>query len=214
MISVVLADDDALIRGGIRLILEQTDDLRVVGEAADGRGAVAIAKREKPDVVLMDVRMPEMNGIDATREIVELGLQTKVLIVTTFELDEYVFDALQAGASGFLLKRTKPEDLAEGIRTIASGESLLSPSVTRRLIDEFSSKTPPVRDSRLDSLTGRELEVLRLMAEGMSNEQIGNELYIADNTVKTHVKRVLMKLDARDRTQAVVLAYQGGLMDR
>lgn len=214
MIDVLLADDDDLIRAGIRLIVEQSTDLRVVAEAANGSEAVTLARSERPDVVLMDVRMPVMNGIEATRAIQEQGLETRVLILTTFELDEYVFDALQAGASGFLLKRTRPEELVDGIRTIAAGDGLLSPSVTRRLITEFSAKRPREHDPGIDLLTTREREILVHMARGLSNEEMAEELFIAENTVKTHVKRVLVKLGARDRAQAVVIAYKSGLMDQ
>jgi DNA-binding NarL/FixJ family response regulator len=214
VISVVLADDDELIRAGIRLIIEQTNDIGVVGEAGNGREAVLQARRERPDVVLMDVRMPEMDGIEATRRITGLGEGPRVLILTTFELDEYVFDALQAGASGFLLKRSPPETLIEGIRTVARGEGLLSPSITRRLIEEFSTRSTHKTDPRLELLSDREREVLVEMANGLSNEELSDKLFISENTVKTHVKRILTKLEARDRVQAVVMAYQGGLMDR
>jgi DNA-binding NarL/FixJ family response regulator len=213
-ISVLLVDDDQLMRAGLRLIIEQTPDLRIRGEAADGRQAVEAARRERPDVVVMDVRMPVMDGIEATRQITGGPHPPKVLILTTFELDEYVFSALQAGASGFLLKRSPPEQLVEAIRTVAAGEALLSPSVTRRLIEAFSSR-PSRRDNpRFADMTDREREVLVAIARGLSNEELAEELFISENTVKTHVKRVLAKLGARDRVQAVVMAYEGGLMDR
>ncbi len=214
MIQVLVVDDDHLMRAGLKMIIEQTSDLSVVAEAEDGRQAVLAARRERPDVVLMDVRMPVLDGIEATREIASLPDPPRVLILTTFELDEYVFNALQAGASGFLLKRTPPEQLIEGIRTVAAGDALLSPSVTRRLIAEFASR-PVEREvsPRLAELTEREREVLVAMAGGLSNTELAEQLYISENTVKTHVSRVLTKLGARDRVNAVVMAYQGGLMD-
>ena len=214
MIRLLLVDDDLLMRAGLRLIVEQHPDLAIAGEAADGREAVAAARRDRPDVVVMDVRMPVMDGIEATRQIVAGDDPPKVLILTTFELDEYVFNALQAGASGFLLKRSPPEQLIEGIRTVAAGDALLSPSVTRRLIEAFSSRPAPRRNPRLADMTDREREVLVAIARGLSNEELADTLCISENTVKTHVKRVLTKLGARDRVQAVVMAYEGGLMDR
>ena len=230
MIEVLLVDDDQLMRAGLRLIVQQAPDLTVVGEAADGREAVAAARRDRPQVVVMDVRMPGMDGIEATRQITAAPDPPRVLILTTFELDEYVFSALQAGASGFLLKRSPPEQLLEGIRTVAAGDGLLSPSVTRRLIERFSSRPDrrvwrsesiggrPQADSKpfpdLSVLTEREREVLVAIARGLSNEELAETLFISENTVKTHVKRVLTKLGARDRVQAVVMAYEGGLMDR
>lgn len=214
MIRVLVVDDDHLMRAGLTMIIEQTSDVSVVGEAEDGRQAVLAARREMPDVVLMDVRMPVVDGIEATREIVSLPNPPRVLILTTFELDEYVFNALDAGASGFLLKRTPPEQLIEGIRTVAAGDALLSPSVTRRLIAEFARR-PAERELSpgLAELTEREREVLVAMARGLSNAELAEELYISENTVKTHVSRVLTKLGARDRVNAVVMAYQGGLME-
>lgn len=214
MIQVLVVDDDHLMRAGLTMIIEQTSDLSVVAEAEDGRQAVAAVRRERPDVVLMDVRMPVLGGIEATREIASLPDPPRILILTTFELDEYVFNALQAGASGFLLKRTPPEQLIEGIRTVAAGDALLSPSVTRRLIAEFA-KRPVERElsPRVSELTEREREVLVAMAGGLSNAELAEQLYISENTVKTHVRRVLTKLGARDRVNAVVMAYQGGLMD-
>ncbi len=211
MIRVALVDDDHLVLAGLRLILEQTDDLEVVATAGDGVEAVRVATEIRPDVMLMDVRMPNLDGIEATRVITGTDLPPKVLILTTFELDEYVFEALRAGASGFLLKRTEPGRLTDAIRVVAAGEALLSPSVTRRLIEAFTSR-PPVAVARLGDLTDREREVLELMARGLSNRELADRLFISDNTVKTHVKRVLTKLDARDRAQAVVIAYESGLM--
>ncbi len=214
-LRVVLIDDDALMRAGLRMIIDQSDDMIVVGEADDGAHAVAVVREHRPDVVLMDVRMPEVNGIDATRALLDDQPNTRVVVLTTFELEEYVFGALRAGASGFLLKRTEPEQLLDGIRSVAEGDALLSPSVTRRLIEEFTGAGTPQRepDPRLTDLTDRESEVLVEMARGRSNEEIADVLYIAENTVKTHVKRVMSKLGSRDRVQAVVTAFEGGLMD-
>jgi DNA-binding NarL/FixJ family response regulator len=214
--GVLLVDDQALVRSGFRMVLEAEEDIEVVGEAANGRQAIDSARRLKPDVVLMDVRMPELDGIAATREIVgdAEGNGARVLILTTFDLDEYVYDALGAGASGFLLKDTPPEQLAAGIRVVASGEALLAPAVTRRLIEDFS-RARPARAERppgLDELTPRELEVLGLIARGLSNAEIAESLVVGETTVKTHVARVLMKLGLRDRVQAVVLAYESGLV--
>jgi DNA-binding NarL/FixJ family response regulator len=215
MIRVLLADDDELTRAGLRLIVESAPDLTVVGEAANGDDAIRLARALRPQVVLMDVRMPGVDGLQATRTIVAAADQgPRVLILTTFEIDEYVFGALRAGASGFLLKRSSPEALIEGIRVVAAGESLLAPSVTRRLITEFLRRpAPPISPgSTLGTLTPREREVLELIGHGLSNAEIAAKLYISDTTVKTHVKRVLMKLGLRDRVQAVVLAYEAGLV--
>ena len=215
MIEVLLVDDDLLMRAGLRMIIEQAPDLLVSGEASDGQQAVAAARRDHPDVVVMDVRMPVMGGIEATRQITSAGGDPpKVLILTTFELDEYVFNALKAGASGFLLKRSPPELLIEGIRTVAGGHALLAPSVTRRLIGEFSRRPTRTENPRFAEMTEREREVLVAIARGLSNEELAETLFISENTVKTHVKRVLAKLGARDRVHAVVMAYEGGLMDR
>ncbi len=214
-ISVLVVDDQALIRSGLTMILETEPDLDVVGEASDGREAVRLAKRLRPDVVLMDVRMPEMDGIEATRRLVrDRGDEPhcRILILTTFDLDEYVFDALRAGASGFLLKDTPPNELAAAIRVVAAGEALLSPSVTRKLISEFATQ-PGVRpNGRLDELTEREREVLQEMARGLSNTEIAENLFVGEATVKTHVSHILTKLGVRDRVQAVVAAYEGGLV--
>jgi DNA-binding NarL/FixJ family response regulator len=210
-IRVLIADDQALVRTGFRMIVDAEDDLEVVGEAADGAEAVALAGQARPDVVLMDIRMPRMDGVAATRQLQE----TRVIILTTFDLDEYVVEALRAGASGFLLKDTPPEDLVDAIRLVAAGDALLAPSVTRQLLDRVARVLPPVDTSPppgLDQLTERELEVLRLMARGLSNAEIAAELFVSETTVKTHVGRVLMKLDLRDRVQAVVLAYESGLI--
>lgn len=213
MIEVLLVDDDQLMRVGLRMIIDRSPDVRVTGEAGDGQEGVRLAGRLRPDVVVMDVRMPVMDGIEATRQITISADAPRVMVLTTFELDEYVFSALQAGASGFLLKRSPPEQLIEGIRTVASGDSLLSPSVTRRLIAEFAARPERPTNPRFDDLTGREREVLIHVARGLSNEELALSLFISENTVKTHIKRVLTKLGARDRVQAVVMAYEGGLMD-
>jgi DNA-binding NarL/FixJ family response regulator len=219
-IRIVIADDQQLVRTGFRLILDAEEDLAVIGEAGDGLEAVTVVEREAPDVVLMDIRMPELDGIEATRRILAGGSRTRVLMLTTFDLNEYVYEALRAGASGFLLKDTPAEQLAEGVRVIARGDALLAPSVTRRLLDEFASvggresEPEPRIVEGLDELTSRELEVFRLMARGLSNAEIAAELVVSETTVKTHVARVLMKLGVRDRVQAVVLAYESGVAGR
>ena len=212
MIRVVLADDQELVRAGFRVLLASADDLQVVGEAEDGSAAIAVVSEQQPDVVLMDVRMPRMDGIEATRRIRESG-DAKVLILTTFDLDEYVHEALRAGASGFLLKDARPEELLEAIRVVHAGESLLSPSVTRRLIEEFVRRGPSSSTSAsdLDVLTEREREVLRLVARGMSNAEIAESLVVSPATAKTHVSRILTKLSLRDRAQLVMVAYETGL---
>ncbi len=215
MIRVALVDDQAMVRAGFRMILETEADITVVGEAADGREAVDLVQRSAPDVVLMDVRMPQMDGIEATRLITSSSSPARVLILTTFDLDDYVYSALRAGASGFMLKDAPAEQLVNAVRVIASGDALLAPSVTRLLIDEVSRR--PAVDAQavapgLADLTDRELEVLRLIARGMSNAEIADELYLGEATVKTHVGRVLTKLDLRDRVQAVVVAYESGLV--
>ena len=212
-IRVLIADDQSLVRAGFRLVLENHPDLEVVGEASNGEEAIHSARRLDPDVVLMDIRMPELDGIAATRAIT--GAQAaRVLVLTTYDLDEYVYDALQAGASGFLLKDTAPEQLADGIRAVAAGEALLAPTVTRRLIEEFARVGPArrVRPAELDELTPRELDVLQLLARGRSNAEIAEALVVSETTVKTHVAHVLGKLGLRDRVQAVVLAYESGLV--
>jgi DNA-binding NarL/FixJ family response regulator/class 3 adenylate cyclase len=215
-VRVMIVDDQALVRAGFRMILEAEPDIEVVGEAADGSEAVAECRQSKPDVVLMDVRMPEMDGIEATRRLLAQDeSETKVVMLTTFDMDEYVYDALRAGASGFLLKDVPPEQLVEGIRSVASGDALLAPSVTRRVIEEFVRRPPAsVRalPAKLEDLTARELEVLKLVARGLSNAEIATTLFVSETTVKTHVAHVLMKLDLRDRVQAVVLAYESGLI--
>ncbi len=213
MTSILLADDQALVRGGFRLILEAQDDLEVVGEAENGREAVELVRSLRPDVVLMDVRMPELDGITATRRIVGEGLASRVLVLTTFDEDEIVYEALLAGASGFLLKSVPPARLAEGVRTVAAGEALLAPSITRRLVEEFVRRPPPGQaPAALAELTVREREVLTLIARGLSNSEIAGEFVVSEATVKTHVNRVFSKLGLRDRAQAVVLAYETGLV--
>ncbi len=212
MIRVALVDDDALIREGLRMILDQADGIDVVASGSDGLQAVRLAREQRLDLMLVDIRMPNLDGIEATRQITAQPDAPRIVILTTFELDEYVFQALRAGASGFLLKRTEPEKLVEAIRVVAAGEALLSPSVTRRLIDEFSKRPALISPERLSELTEREREVLVCIAKGLSNQELAHQLFIADNTVKTHVKRILTKLGARDRAQAIVIAYESGLM--
>jgi DNA-binding NarL/FixJ family response regulator len=210
---VLIVDDQALVRAGFRMIIDAEDDMRVVGEAADGAEAVELARRTTPDIVLMDIRMPVMDGIEATRRIGADAGVARVIILTTYDLDEYVFDALAAGASGFLLKDVPPEDLVKGIRVTARGEALLAPSITRRLIEEFTSSRPAgVTIGVLDGLTDREVEVLTLVARGMSNAEIAGKLFVGESTVKTHVGHILEKLGLRDRVQAVIAAYEAGLV--
>jgi DNA-binding NarL/FixJ family response regulator len=215
-VRVLIVDDQALVRTGFRMILEAEEDIEVVGEAGDGVEAIAEARRLEPDVVLMDVRMPELDGIEATRRLLSNGgpAETKVVMLTTFDMDEYVFDALRAGASGFLLKDVPPERLVDGIRAVANGDALLAPSITRRMIEEFVRSGPPRTSPppALNELTARELEVLQLIARGLSNAEIAKELVVSETTVKTHVAHVLMKLGLRDRVQAVVLAYEAGVV--
>lgn len=214
MIRTIVVDDQALVRTGFAMILGTEHDVEVVAEAGNGRDGFELCRRHRPDVVLMDIRMPELDGIEATRLITaDAALSTKVLILTTFDLDEYVYDALRAGASGFLLKDTPPDDLIAAVRVLAAGDALLAPSITRRLIEEFASGGRALATvAGLDDLTERELEVLRLMAKGLSNVEIATELFLGETTVKTHVSRVLTKLQVRDRVQAVVAAYESGLV--
>jgi DNA-binding NarL/FixJ family response regulator len=214
-VRILIADDQALVRAGFKMILDSEADLEVVGEAADGGEAVSLAGRVEPDVVLMDIRMPQLDGIEATRQILAAAGErpVRVLMLTTFDVNEYVYEALRAGASGFLLKDVPPEQLVAGIRIVAEGEALLAPSITRRLIQEFASTRPaPTEPPKgLDELTARELEVFKLVARGLSNAELAEELVVSETTVKTHVARVLMKLGLRDRVQAVVLAYESGV---
>jgi DNA-binding NarL/FixJ family response regulator len=215
-IRVLVADDQALVRGGFRVLVDSADDLESVGEASNGEEAVALAREVAPDVVLMDIRMPLKDGIEATREIVADAktAHARIIILTTFDLDEYVYEALRAGASGFLLKDTDPETLLDAIRVVAAGEALLSPSVTRRLISEFARRPahPHAHVDDLDLLTDREREVLSLVAGGLSNAEIATQLFISPSTAKTHVSRVMMKLSARDRAQLVTFAYESGFV--
>ena len=213
-IDIVIADDQAMVRKGFRMLLEDEPDMRVVGEAADGEQAVAAVRRFQPHIALMDIRMPAMDGLEATRQLVASTPSCRILVLTTFDLDEYVYEALRAGAAGFLLKEAPAEQLIEAIRVIASGDALLSPGVTRRVIEQFarmpssSTEVPP----EVASLTSRELEVLKLLARGLSNPEIAAELVVSDATAKTHVAHVLMKLGVRDRVQAVVFAYESGVV--
>jgi DNA-binding NarL/FixJ family response regulator len=212
-VRVLLVDDDDLMRAGLRAVLTSDETIEVVGEAGNGRAAVSSVRSLRPDIVLMDVRMPDLDGISATREVLAVSPEVKVAILTTFEQDDYIFGALNAGASGFLLKRTKPEELIAAIHTIAEGDSLLSPPVTRRVIERMAGQpvSDPAASKRLDELTPREREVLALIARGLSNREIAAEFIIEESTVKTHVKRILMKLQLRDRVQAVIFAYESGL---
>jgi DNA-binding NarL/FixJ family response regulator len=215
VIRVLLADDQALVRGGFRSLLDARDDIEVVGEAANGHEAIALTRQLHPDVVLMDIRMPDLDGLEATRQIAQDTDLTavRIVILTTFELDEYLFDALRHGASGFLVKDTRPADLVEAVRIAAAGASLLSPSLTRRLIEEFAARAKPGRLAKeLEVLTDREREVLSLVAEGLTNDEIAQRLYLSPATARTHVSRIMSKLGARDRAQLVVVAYESGLV--
>jgi DNA-binding NarL/FixJ family response regulator len=214
VITVVIADDQELVREGLRMMLDAEADLTVVGEAGDGNEALAAARTHDPDVLLMDVRMPELDGIEATRRLVAAGGRARVVVLTTFDLDEYVYQAMKAGASGFLLKDTNREQLATAVRTIARGESLLAPAITRRLIEDFCQRPPPSAGlpDAVAHLSERELEVLRLLARGLSNKEIAANLYLSDTTVKSHVARILAKLNLRDRVQTVVFAYESGVI--
>jgi DNA-binding NarL/FixJ family response regulator len=212
-VTVLLVDDDDLMRAGLRSVLSSDETIEVVGEAGDGRTALEEIRKLRPDLVLMDIRMPDLDGISATREVLASQPDVKVVVLTTFEEDEYIFEALSAGASGFLLKRTKPEELIAAIHAVAEGDSLLSPSVTRRVIDRMATQpVATLSGARLDRLTPREREVLELVGRGLSNREIAEALVIEESTVKTHVKRILMKLGLRDRVQAVILAYETGVI--
>jgi DNA-binding NarL/FixJ family response regulator len=215
VIRVLVVDDQALVRGGFRLILESQPGIEVVAEAADGREALAKARELRPDVVLMDVRMPGMDGLEATRQLLAGREPPRVLMLTTFDLDEYVYDALRAGASGFLLKDVRPEQLADAVRVVAEGEMLLAPAITQRLVQQYVRRTRPgtTRPPGLDTLTDREVSVLRLIARGRSNAEIAAGLFLSETTVKTHVTHVFSKLGLRDRAQAVVVAYECGLVE-
>ena len=217
-IRVFLVDDQALVRGGFRMLIEAEDDLEVVGEASDGSSALATLPRVRPDVVLMDIRMPKLDGVETTKRLAASGLPTKVLVLTTFDLDEYVFAALKAGASGFLLKDSRPEELLSAIRSVAAGDAVVAPSATKRLLDHVVPKLPgraPDRpDERLELLTAREIEVLKEIAAGATNTEIAGKLYMAEGTVKTHIGRLLSKLQIRDRVGLVLFAYEVGLVEQ
>lgn len=209
----MLVDDQEMVRKGLAMLLGNEDDIEIVGEAAEGTGAIQVIERESPDVVLMDVQMPGMDGLEATKQLLENGSESRIVILTTFERDEYIFEALRLGASGFLLKNAPPEELIDGVRIVASGQALLSPSVTRRVIGSFSGSAAPIdAPNGLEHLTDRESEVLELIAEGLSNAEIAERLIVGEATVKTHVSNVLAKLHLRDRVQAVVLAHRHGLV--
>jgi DNA-binding NarL/FixJ family response regulator len=212
MINVLIADDQAMVRSGLRLILESEPDIAVIGEAENGQEAIRLARRDRPDVVLMDVRMPVLDGLEATRQITESLEGTRVIVLTTFDLDDYVYGALRAGAGGFLLKDADGDQLVEAVRIIAAGDGIIAPSVTSRLIAEFASRPKATKSTGLDDLTDRELDVLRLVARAMSNAEISEELFVSETTVKTHVSHILTKLQLRDRVQAVVVAYESGLI--
>jgi DNA-binding NarL/FixJ family response regulator len=212
-IRVLVADDQSMVRAGFRMLLSGEADIEVVAEASNGLEAVAKAARFQPTVILMDIRMPELDGLEATRRILAADDAARILILTTFDLDEYIYEALSAGASGFVLKDDPPEQLIAAVRTVAAGDALLSPTVTKRVIEQFARSPRPAPPKGVDELTAREREILRLIVAGLSNAEIGKELYISDTTVKTHVTHILQKLDLRDRVQAVVLAYETGLFD-
>jgi DNA-binding NarL/FixJ family response regulator len=214
VIRVVVVDDQEMVREGFSALLDAQEDIEVIGSAGDGAEGVALARRAEPDVVLMDIRMPEMDGLHATRLLLDGGSESKVLVLTTFDLDDYVYEALQAGASGFLLKHAPARELLNAVRVVAAGEALLAPSITKRLIEDFvkARRTDRVRPARLEVLTERETEILVLVAQGLSNVEIAAHLVLAEQTVKTHVSRVLTKLDLRDRAQAVIAAYESGLV--
>jgi DNA-binding NarL/FixJ family response regulator len=212
-IRVLIADDQSMVRAGFRMLLAGEEDIEVVAEASDGLEAVSQAARFHPTIVLMDIRMPELDGLEATRRILAADPTARILILTTFDLDEYVYEGLRAGASGFVLKDEPPEQLIAAVRTVAGGDALLSPTVTKRVIKQFTRSARPEPPKGFDELTARELEILRLIADGLSNGEIAGELYISETTVKTHVTHILQKLDLRDRVQAVVLAYQSGLFE-
>jgi DNA-binding NarL/FixJ family response regulator len=212
-IRVLVADDQAMVRAGFRMLLSREDDIEVVAEAANGREAVELAARHRPTLVLMDIRMPELDGLHAARLILRDNPAARILILTTFDLDEYIYEALRGGASGCVLKDDPPEQLITAIRTVAAGDALLSPTITKRVIKQFARASQPERPSGIDELTAREFEILQLVANGLSNAEIGQQLFIGETTVKTHVTHILQKLNLRDRVQAVVLAYQSGIFE-
>jgi DNA-binding NarL/FixJ family response regulator len=212
VIRVLVADDQPLVRSGFRMILEERDDLELVGEAADGEQAVALARELDPDVILMDVRMPNLDGVEATRRLVDANTRARILVLTTFDLDEYVYASIRAGASGFLLKDVQPNDLVDAIRVVAAGNSLFGPAATERLVARFAGAGPTTPTRSLDDLTEREREILRLLASGLSNAELAQQLHVSETTVKTHVSAVLRKLGVRDRVQAVIAAYDAGLV--
>jgi DNA-binding NarL/FixJ family response regulator len=209
-IRVLVVDDQPLIRSGFRMILDERPDLELVGEAEDGAQGLALARELEPDVILMDVRMPNLDGVEATRRLVESGTPARILVLTTFDLDEYVYAAIQAGASGFLLKDVQPAELADAIRVVAAGNSLFGPAATKRLVTRFAQ--PPQPSRSLDALTEREREILQLVANGLSNAELAQQLYLSETTIKTHVSAILRKLGVRDRVQAVIAAYESGLV--
>jgi DNA-binding NarL/FixJ family response regulator len=211
MTRILVADDQPLVRSGFRMILDQRPDLELVGEAADGQQAIELAQKLEPDVILMDVRMPNLDGVEATRRLVDAGSPARILVLTTFDLDEYVYEAIRAGASGFLLKDVEPSELVDAIRVVAAGNSLFAPPATERLLSRFANNEPrPARS--LDDLTGREREILALIATGLSNGEIARQLYLSETTIKTHVSSILRKLHVRDRVQAVIAAYDASLV--
>jgi DNA-binding NarL/FixJ family response regulator len=211
VIRVLVADDQALVRSGFRMILDERPDLELVGEAENGAQALELAKELDPDVILMDVRMPELDGVEATKRLVAAGTRARILVLTTFDLDEYIYASIRAGASGFLLKDVQPDELADAIRVVAAGNSLYGPAATQRLLDRFAERNEPTQLRSLDALTDREHEILELLAHGLSNAEIAERLYLSETTVKTHVSAVLRKLGVRDRVQAVIAAYEAGI---
>ena len=212
MIRVLVADDQPLVRSGFRMVIEERPDLELVGEASDGAQALELARELDPDVILMDVRMPNLDGVEATRRLVEAGTKARILVLTTFDLDEYVYAAIRAGASGFLLKDVEPTELVDAIRVVAAGNSLFGPAATERLVARFSQQAAPDAGRSLDELTDREREILRLLATGLSNAELAEHLFLSETTVKTHVSSILRKLHVRDRVQAVIAAYDSGLV--
>jgi DNA-binding NarL/FixJ family response regulator len=211
-IRVLIADDQPLVRSGYRMILDERPDLELVAEAEDGEQAIALAHELDPDVILMDIRMPTLDGVEATRRLVEAGCQARILVLTTFDLDEYVYAAVDSGASGFLLKDVKPEQLVDAIRVVAAGNSLFGPAATQRLMERFAPPPSQTAANRLDQLTEREREILKLIAQGRSNAELAQQLYLSEATIKTHVSAILRKLGVRDRVQAVIAAYEAGLV--